>query len=127
MSQSRRNGLKPTQDFTDEEIRRRMNDALRRALTSPPKPHSAMKIGKRKAKASRDLEIVFNVRELSQSIAALSSPALKRFLCLLENDISSLPFDIFVRNLVPAVRADGADKIIIGLRLRAEGEKFTAA
>ena len=28
-----------------------MNEALRRALTSPPKPHSAMKLGKRKAKA----------------------------------------------------------------------------
>lgn len=51
MSQSRRNGLKPTQDFTDDEITRRMNEALRRALTSPPKPHSEMKIGKRKAKA----------------------------------------------------------------------------
>ena len=30
-----------------------MNEALRRALTSPPKPHSAMKLGRRKAKASR--------------------------------------------------------------------------
>jgi hypothetical protein len=52
MSQSRRNELKPTQDFTDEEATRRMNEALRRALTSPPKPHSEMKIGKRKAKAN---------------------------------------------------------------------------
>jgi hypothetical protein len=52
MSQARGNGLRPTQDFTDEEITRRMNEALRRALTSPPKPHSEMKIGKRKAKAS---------------------------------------------------------------------------
>jgi hypothetical protein len=52
MSQSRRNGEKPTQDFTDEEITRRMNEALPRALTSAPKPHKDMKIGKRKAKAS---------------------------------------------------------------------------
>jgi hypothetical protein len=51
MSQSRENGIRPTQDFTDEEITRRMNEALRRALTSPPKPHSEMKIGNRKAKA----------------------------------------------------------------------------
>jgi hypothetical protein len=36
--------------YSDEEATRRMNEALRRALTSPPKPHSAMKIGKRKAK-----------------------------------------------------------------------------
>jgi hypothetical protein len=38
--------------YSDEEATRRMNEALRRALTSPPKPHSAMKLGKRKAKAS---------------------------------------------------------------------------
>ena len=28
-----------------------MNEALRRALTSPPKPHKEMKLGKRKPKA----------------------------------------------------------------------------
>jgi hypothetical protein len=37
-------------EYSDEEAMRRTNDALRRALTSPPKPHSAMKIGKRKDK-----------------------------------------------------------------------------
>ncbi|MGC2221824.1 MAG: hypothetical protein WA624_05385 [Methylocella sp.] len=43
---------KPQNDeYTDEEATRRMNEALRRALTSPAKPHSAMKFGKRKAKA----------------------------------------------------------------------------
>jgi hypothetical protein len=43
---------KTTNDqYGDEEAIRRTNDALRRALTSPPKPHSAMKLGKRKAKA----------------------------------------------------------------------------
>jgi hypothetical protein len=30
-----------------------MNEALRRALTSPPKPHSEMKLGKRKAKVGK--------------------------------------------------------------------------
>jgi hypothetical protein len=38
--------------YSEEEATRRMNEALRRALTSPPKPHSEMKLGKRKAKAS---------------------------------------------------------------------------
>ncbi len=38
--------------YSDEEATQRMNEALRRALTSPPKPHSEMKIGKRKAKPS---------------------------------------------------------------------------
>jgi hypothetical protein len=37
--------------YSDEEATRRMNEPLRRALTSPPKPHSKMKIGKREAKA----------------------------------------------------------------------------
>jgi hypothetical protein len=41
---------KDTDQFSDEEATRRTNDALRRALTSPPKPHKEMKIGKRKAK-----------------------------------------------------------------------------
>jgi hypothetical protein len=50
-------GSKPSNDqYSDEEATRRMNDALRRALTSPPKPHSEMKIGKRKAKASTSPE-----------------------------------------------------------------------
>jgi len=38
--------------FSDEEATRRMNEALRRALTSPPKPHSEMKLGKGKTKAN---------------------------------------------------------------------------
>jgi hypothetical protein len=41
---------KPDDQYSDEEATRRMNEALRRALTSPPKPHSEMKLGKRKAK-----------------------------------------------------------------------------
>jgi hypothetical protein len=44
-------GKKKSDDrYSDEEATRRMNEALRRALTSPPKPHSEMKVGKRKAK-----------------------------------------------------------------------------
>jgi hypothetical protein len=42
---------KSDDQYSDEEATRRMNEALRRALTSPPKPHSEMKVGKRKAKA----------------------------------------------------------------------------
>jgi hypothetical protein len=38
--------------LTDEEIARRRDEALLRALRTPPKPHSAMKIGKLKAKTS---------------------------------------------------------------------------
>src|ERR1700730_17866346 len=38
-------GSKPPNDqYSDEEATRRMNEALRRALTSPPKPPSEMKI-----------------------------------------------------------------------------------
>jgi len=39
--------------YSDEESTRRMNEALRRALTSPPKPHSEMKLGKRKVKRAK--------------------------------------------------------------------------
>jgi hypothetical protein len=47
-------GKKKTDDqYSDEEATQRMNEALRRALTSPPKPHSEMKIGKRKAKRAK--------------------------------------------------------------------------
>jgi hypothetical protein len=37
----------------DEEIARRMDDAVRRALNTPPKPHSAMKLRKSKTKTSK--------------------------------------------------------------------------
>jgi hypothetical protein len=45
-------GKNTDDQYNDEEATRRMNEALRRALTSPPRPHSEMKLGKRKAKAS---------------------------------------------------------------------------
>jgi hypothetical protein len=38
-------------DLTDEEIARRRDEALLRALSTPPKHHSEMKLGKTKAKA----------------------------------------------------------------------------
>jgi hypothetical protein len=39
MPQGRESGLGPnTQDFTDEQIARRRDDAIRRALNTPPKP-----------------------------------------------------------------------------------------
>jgi hypothetical protein len=40
--------------FSEEETARRRDEALLRALSTPPKPHSAMKLGKRKAKASTE-------------------------------------------------------------------------
>jgi hypothetical protein len=38
-------------DYTKEETTARAEAALKRMLATPPKPHSEMKIGKRKAKA----------------------------------------------------------------------------
>jgi len=43
---------KTADEYSDEEAARRMNEALRRALTSPPKPHSEMKVGKPKRGAA---------------------------------------------------------------------------
>jgi hypothetical protein len=42
------------QEFTDEEIARRRDAVIKHMLNTPPKPHSEMKLGKRKAKASPD-------------------------------------------------------------------------
>jgi hypothetical protein len=42
-----------TDQFTDEEIARRRDDVIRRMANTPPKPHSEMKIEKRKAKVSQ--------------------------------------------------------------------------
>jgi hypothetical protein len=41
-----------TQDFSDEETARRRDAVIKHMLNTPPKPHSAMKIDKRNAKAS---------------------------------------------------------------------------
>jgi hypothetical protein len=38
--------------YSDEEIASRRDDVIRRMANTPPKPHSAMKLGKRKPKAS---------------------------------------------------------------------------
>jgi hypothetical protein len=38
--------------FNDEETIARRDAVIKHMLNTPPKPHSAMKIGKRKAKAS---------------------------------------------------------------------------
>jgi hypothetical protein len=40
-------------DYTEEETTARAEAALKRMLSTPPKPHSEMKIGKRKAKVSQ--------------------------------------------------------------------------
>jgi hypothetical protein len=47
---------KTGQGFTDEEIARRRDDALLRALSTPPKRHSEMKLGKRKPKGEVALQ-----------------------------------------------------------------------
>jgi hypothetical protein len=39
--------------YSDEETARRRDEALLRALSTPHKPHSEMKLGKRKVKASQ--------------------------------------------------------------------------
>jgi hypothetical protein len=43
---------KAEDSYTPEETIARAEAALKRMLSTPPKPHSAMKLGKRKAKAS---------------------------------------------------------------------------
>lgn len=38
---------KQPQQLTDTEISKRRDDAVRRALNTPPKPHAEMKVGKK--------------------------------------------------------------------------------
>jgi hypothetical protein len=38
------------EQYSDEEAERRMNEALRRALNTPPQPHAAVRHPRRKAK-----------------------------------------------------------------------------
>jgi hypothetical protein len=40
--------------YSDEEIARRRDEVVRRMADTPPKPHSAMKLGKRKPKSSKN-------------------------------------------------------------------------
>ena len=44
---------KAEESYTPEETIARAEAALKRMLATPPKPHSEMKLGKRKAKAQR--------------------------------------------------------------------------
>jgi hypothetical protein len=46
-------GKKNVDEFTDEEIACRRDAVIKHMLNTPPKPHSAMKIGKRKAKRAK--------------------------------------------------------------------------
>jgi hypothetical protein len=41
----------PNDEYSDEETARRRDAVIKHMLNTPPKPHSEMKIGKRKAKA----------------------------------------------------------------------------
>ncbi len=45
--------IKNHEVYSDEETARRRDAALLRALSTPPKHHSEMKLGKRTAKASQ--------------------------------------------------------------------------
>jgi hypothetical protein len=73
-------GEKDTDQYSDEEATRRTNEALRRALTSPPKPHSEMKVGRRKAKANRpeaahsNVMIVYDVETLPNGAVVIRRP-----------------------------------------------------
>jgi hypothetical protein len=47
--------VQPPKDgqFSDEETARRRDAVVKRMLNTPPKPHSEMKIGKRRAKRGK--------------------------------------------------------------------------
>jgi hypothetical protein len=57
-SSSRSIRLKEEGHYTEEKTIARAEAALKRMLNTPPKPHSEMKIGKRKAKATTNAKAV---------------------------------------------------------------------
>jgi hypothetical protein len=57
----------PEEDqYSDEETARRRDEALRRALSTPPKRHSEMKLGKGNIKPIRKLAAESNTRPASK-------------------------------------------------------------
>lgn len=42
------------EEYSEEEAQRRFEATLKRMLSTPPKPHSEMRLGKRKAKMSQE-------------------------------------------------------------------------
>lgn len=57
-------------------------------------------------------------RELRLQIEGLEPRLLKSLLKAFNGDVSNIPLDVFVRERVPADDADGADKIVVGFKLR---------
>ena len=61
MGSSAMNKKPDIDEFSDEEIARRRDELAKRMLNMPPhplKPHSALKLGKRKAKAQRKASLL---------------------------------------------------------------------
>jgi hypothetical protein len=111
--------------YSDEEISRRMERGLRRALSTPPQPHgknprSPPPQKTRKAKTIPKLyecSICFDVTAMAEELKGLSPEGLESFRNHLFGDLSRLPFDIFISKFVPAASAGSANQIVIGFRL----------
>jgi hypothetical protein len=90
-----------------------------RLLSTPPKPHSAMKLGKRKAKAAgpSHSEIIFDTDLFDEELKRLGALAFKNFLDTRGSVCLDLSFDIFVSKSVPAGTAGPSGQVFLGLRI----------
>jgi len=61
--------------------------------------------------------VSFDLSSLDHAISKLSPFAIERILHALNGDVGSLPFDVFVGDIVPAIGTGGPDEIRIDLRL----------
>ena len=115
--------------YSDEEATRRMNEALRHALTSPPKPHSQMKLGRRKANAARSScsEIIFDTDSFDEELKRLGALAFKNFLETRSSICLDLSFDLFVSKNVPTTTAGSPSQLFLGLRISENIKKGAVA
>ena len=73
------------------------------------------------------VKLFFDADGLTKELERLTPSALEDFERALHGDLQSLPFDLFIREVVPASRAGTADEIIIGFRINSNDELIAAA
>lgn len=102
----------------------------KRILSTPPKPHSEMKVGKRKAKGAdkeSTLEIIFDTDSFDGELKRLGALAFKNFLDTRGSVCLDLSFDIFVSKNVPAGTAGPSGQVFLGLRISGRIKKDVVA
>ncbi|MGA7384386.1 MAG: hypothetical protein WBW81_06760 [Methylocella sp.] len=102
---------------------------VRHFVTTRPKPHKEMKIGKRKAKDARSnhSEIIFDTDSFDEELKRLGALTFKNFLETRGSVCLDLSFDIFVSKNVPAGSAGPPGQVFLGIRISGRIKKDVVA